>query len=713
MIYLIDDKNDRQSKLGWDNDKLKKFSHKLKTLYTPEEVSNHRDKIFDRGNIVLFHESFYDNQGHLTKNAELIRTDLRGYASNDNDFKVVFFSGSIKTRVIMGLTIAEIPVDVLYSNLNHYLSNNNFDLSAIVYGLNHRLEKHCYDKQIKLNNDLEEYNLPPNDSVFFVRTIDNYISNPFKSCVEGSFYLDLKKNERLNDTFMHDQVLKWFSTKKFEKIYIPLCFGPSLSDFNGLRFAFHIRITESINQGCPIYIYSYIDPLDLINNECFDILKLDDVQLIDYSHKAIKDTLLASLVHTDLDIIERQLQLVNLKIPSNLNSNHSIANIWAMHKWATILGDKEVQKNLSFTSSNLYFKFLKAKWKNESVLDLSDSFREIKNHPKTLLIDDEADKGWYNNICQLLCDRCGIEDIDYLGMELKSKTYEEIEILIGEKIRLHNSDIIILDLRLLSEDRSFNNIEEISGFKVLRFIKDKINSGIQILLFSATDNISNLLKLQKAGIDGFVRKTSLNSLSNDDSIFEFYKTYEVLSSRIFLKTIFNKYQIIKSKFSNYEYIEGTNYEEILKSCKVQHEVIKFATSNIQIDQPMTIALVFLSIFKLIEKVSSMYVVYSKEENAYIIGLEEVVLNRYNELFVNEGQWIPDSKNDKPSFFQKTVGLVIDYFELCNNQHKQIRNLWRIRGVRNYYLHNKKDKITTKDLELIVDFYLFFTSSMKE
>ena len=45
--------------------------------------------------------------------------------------------------------------------------------------------------------------------------------------------------------------------EKYDNIFLPLCFGPTLSDYNGLRLATHIRCTDTPNN---VSTYLHLQP---------------------------------------------------------------------------------------------------------------------------------------------------------------------------------------------------------------------------------------------------------------------------------------------------------------------------------------------------------------------------------------------------------------------------------------------------------------------
>jgi len=145
MIYLIDDKKERQKNLGWDEVNLKAYFDILKPIYTSGQIEAERINIFSADNIVLYHESFFDNpDNHHKKKSTEIKQDLINF-SEKNKFIVIFFSGSIGSKKI-DKNSASIPVSILYKNLKYFLeayknSNQAININQIAYGSDFNNEK--------------------------------------------------------------------------------------------------------------------------------------------------------------------------------------------------------------------------------------------------------------------------------------------------------------------------------------------------------------------------------------------------------------------------------------------------------------------------------------------------------------------------------------------------------------------------------------------
>jgi hypothetical protein len=132
---------------------------------------------------------------------------------------------------------------------------------------------------------------------------------------------------------------------------------------------------------------------------------------------------------------------------------------------------------------NLYFKYLRTihPISKQDVISATKLKIECKGKPKVLLIDDEAEKGWYEIFAFLLGDLNNIYT-DYLGVDFKSLSSDDIIEKSIDKIFTNDIDVVILDFRLNPSDFENRNSEEITSIKLLREIK-KRNPGIQVIAF--------------------------------------------------------------------------------------------------------------------------------------------------------------------------------------------------------------------------------------
>ena len=525
MIYLIDDNEKRQFDSGWDQAKFLLFQEFLTPIHRISEITDQvRDEMFkNENNVVLFHESFFEHfENKQNKDVNDIRNKFQNLTTRELNFHYVIFSGSnLERKMENSGKSASIPVHVLYNNLEVFIEcykkKNNYDLRILIYGENYEVEPQLLDflntakKKFILENTNSNTIL---DDFFFFRSKSdiNSLSKQFTTIF----------NKDLNNGF--DQIIKEnLNDINYKGIFIPLCFGNTLSDYNGLRLATEIRCTNIANQLTPIYIYSFVDLGFLLKNEYFNILKTKDVYLINYNLEDFQkagETRNSNLKKHDLPV---ELKQLDLRHPKNYSDNHSVTNEWAIYQWSKAVGcydSEELERVLKNVESNLFFKYLNTIFPpieiNEIGIDNLKLKFDLDKKPKILLIDDEAEKGWFEVFAHLLGD---INDFhfDYLRVDFRSSAYDQIIDSALEIIFEEDFDIIILDFKLNPYRISENIKEETISQKLLRRIKSK-NPGIQVIAFSASNNIQKIKDFQQEGILGFVSKG--NPFRNDDSIIQ-------------------------------------------------------------------------------------------------------------------------------------------------------------------------------------------------
>ena len=134
MIYLFDEKRNRQLDYSWSKEKLEKYKDLLIPVYTYVEVekNNYLEKILMKGNTVIVHESFFDNT--IVANSLEIRRKLRTFSTENKEFNLVFFSGSKNSRKLID-NEASIPVSIMYQNLEIFLKKK-CDTMTVATGTN-------------------------------------------------------------------------------------------------------------------------------------------------------------------------------------------------------------------------------------------------------------------------------------------------------------------------------------------------------------------------------------------------------------------------------------------------------------------------------------------------------------------------------------------------------------------------------------------------
>lgn len=202
MIYLIDDKRERQQKLKWSAEKLAHFGDVLFPIYSNTQLQAEKHQLFKTGNAVLFHESFFDNP--LNKHdvdSVAIGQALAEY-SDRKTFPIVRFSGSMGSRRIDN-QLATMPFINVYQNLVVFLENYRetglISLNKLAFGTNDKVEeilqykseiyRSLYDKKddepfnlnIKINQNLRQLEQLSNSKIMVDGISNGYLKRQLEA----------------------------------------------------------------------------------------------------------------------------------------------------------------------------------------------------------------------------------------------------------------------------------------------------------------------------------------------------------------------------------------------------------------------------------------------------------------------------------------------------------------------------------------------------
>ncbi len=752
MIFLFDEKTDRRSDYGWFDSRIEECNDVLKSFSTYEFIDNCDISSFgDDCDVVFIHESFFSGVGYDKKGkAEEIKRKLDN-KNKSGKAELVVYAGSKASRKSDG-SKAFMPVSVFYQNLSFFVDKyreGNKSLDNIVYGKNANLEKVILKRIEDANNQMAkeddsfQWDYEAQSSMLLIKMgYENYLqSEAFQNsdCVILDYEID--KDEPISDEFLNDFILKELNTKEYEKLFVPLCFGPTLSDFNGLRLALHIRCTQCKNQFSSIFIYSPIGFSAIINNEYFDILKTSNVFIIDYSCKAIYKALLRHNTDSD-ESIRRSLLLINLKPPKNYIDSHSIANEWAIYRWSQTIKmsetDEEINKIIEKIDYNIYFKYLKTIYPPQEATQLDDSDLMIEGikeemtfnnpgDPRILLVDDEAERGWYELFDAIIQKNNPHLYVDYLGKDhFVGKDQNGIIDIIGNKVKNENFNIVILDFRLHSDDFKAEKVEEITGYKVLCKIKE-INSGIQVIILSATNKVWNLQKLQKQDANGFIIKESpYNSKDSEftaKTIKSFVDTMGNAVNNRFKKTLFEKCKKIINNLRQYD-LSTDAFEIAIKAYQKQIEIVLKSIPQINQMDKNSIDITFISCFNVFEILKNKFLNENKFYK-YTLGNEEGDVykieesNKRNNVHRMQNPVLINSlfkqNHDiiRPSLYD-FIGSFLIYIGVSKPHIKDglLVSLWNIVDWRNDFIHGTKPHFSKDELMTIVDMLELISKHLK-
>lgn len=377
MIYLIDDRKTRQNDFGWSKDKLNKYSALLTTLYDIHDITEIGEALYDEDNVIMYHESFLDFTSYKSK-AVAQRNKLLEKADK-NEITVAFFSGSRSSKSL-SLNMAYLPVSVLYQNLDFYIQQYNQgrkNLKYLLFGVNPEIEEELEEKRAKANNEIEDNPGIIAGNNLFIRPSRRYIQNAIMGAEEVIITSSGSTDEELSM-----KVGEWLNESVYDNVFVPLCFGNTLSNFNGLRLATFIRCLSTKNQLTRIFVYGFVGLEYLIDHECFNILKTKNVVLVDYAKKAFERAASITSELLTFEELPKELKKLNLNPPGD---NHSVANEWGVFQLARN-ADVDIKNIEGFDIqklSSLYFVWLMTKNSIDLTITMTQKQKQ-KKYAETL-----------------------------------------------------------------------------------------------------------------------------------------------------------------------------------------------------------------------------------------------------------------------------------------------------------------------------------------
>jgi CheY-like chemotaxis protein len=450
-------------------------------------------------------------------------------------------------------------------------------------------------------------------------------------------------------TFINNRI----ADKNISAIFIKSTLSVNYLEFLGLRLGIHIRLSnklpniqnlpivflgeETLEEICKIYAYPEIfySSGTFISPENFTCIQVFFDLIANNSLECC----------TNIDLLIKKL---NIDPPANYLSHHSIANEWSILRWAKVLGISAEREALKEVRSNieslLYYKYLQAKYPIETEPDKA-AFK-INGKGSILYIDDEWNKGWNEVLSNYFATSSTEIEFETLKYDFKDKSHQDILKACDRKIQSFKPDVVLLDLRLSDSDFSNSqNSKHLTGYKVLQAIKS-FNPGIQVIIFTASNKVWNLLELQANGADGFLLKESpeltVNSSYTYESLSSLNKQIKYCLSNAYLKEIWNLFQEIKKVFSK----NPLTIKYFPKYLKEQINGIKYQNLLLQeLD----------AIFEILK---------TNNENRYSMAMIMLykVLEYLNEIFYQKVAW------DMPPLFYDNS--TVDYFDKNSNSWKK-------------------------------------------
>ena len=602
MIYIIDDKTSRQKDFGWCKERFEAYSDNKITItpiWSIEELNEKKEAILQDGNIVLYHESFFS-----TENADktaIIESFKRRLIENANNLYITYFSYSKSGRYVKE-QMCMLPPDILYSNLDVFINKlraGDLSFRYLAFGENYQIEEILRERLDKINDEnVEDDKVSASGNIFFAATSDNTeVEPPFDNIeITSDWDLDLQDKD-ITDQDLDGLVNDWFLETRYDRIYIPLCFGSSLSDYMGLRLAMHIRLTSTPNQKTPIFLYGVATYEEMKQNYCFDILKTSSVRLIGCDNKSFFASIRSEMPECDL---AKEIKFIHLDLPSNIGS-HSLANQWG----ASVLGraanvEYDIPAEVQEAMKSLYFKnaLFQTSLTEGDEVTLSKKAESIESKGRRiLLIDDEADRGWAQIIHSLF------ENAYVDIVKNKIPNFEALPDQYIKRIQEDFYDLYLLDLRLLGErEESIVNTDKFSGMDVLDAIKE-INPGNQVIIMTASNKAWNMKKLMKKQANGYYIKEAPELSLPFEFSQENYSSFKIDVEAAFQNVY--KRDLWAMRFELISYIADSSIDDELKD-ELQSQLDVYEQFLLNATNKNNLSLVFLTLFQVFDTIKRYY-----------------------------------------------------------------------------------------------------------
>ena len=414
--------------------------------------------------------------------------------------------------------------------------------------------------------------------------------------------------------------------------------------------------------------------------------------------------------------IER-LKHVNVKKPASYKTHHSITNEWSIYRWSKYLGIENIaiQRDIE---EFLYFNYLKAIYPESKINDPKSFY--IAEKGKVLLIDDEVGKGW-DTFFKSLFENSPDITFDSIGENFKTLSQKEIVDQTTTKLETFDPDLVLLDLRLHDEDfDTTKKASELTGTIIFDVIKEKINKGIQIVVFSASNKVWNYLPFASDGV--VLKESPENSMKlnyTQECISNLRKTIENCLKRKILKVFYSKIERVENLILNSNCFEDKT-EEIVGGLEIAFDLLTRG-----VDENEYFSYSYLQLFLVIEEYAKLSSVFDIADNdVYLCNKEKRYRILKDKKQIGNGKMYSydsvlsyDSPKkhfvfNRDSYDTRFIetnfrisALLIFKYNFNESSEKGWDIICENRNTK--AAHPKQEKITTEDIHQILDFMIFF------
>jgi len=493
------------------------------------------------------------------------------------------------------------------------------------------------------------------------------------------------------DNEIHSWLLSLFQNNEIEKLIIEIGDNPELS----LKIGLHIRLMlEELRMKSLIpMVFISTSTLNVIMKATgiwSHLLVTKGVYFISFEN--IKDEISAVNGLTADEYKTGFLNIIKI-LPDETIGRHSLANIWGAYRMdkaantnalANEIEIKHNQSKLYFkyrTAFNFDMKMLPIKIVGRISVGQNDKSETIDAKGKRiLLIDDEADKGWETVLRKVF--KTSLPE-DFVVIKEKVKDYSNLSA--GSKNLIENTpfDLYLIDLRLNgSEEENTFKSSNFSGMKVLKKIKS-LNTGYQVIIFTASNKVWNLKALLDEGADGYYMKESpefgFSSDFSEQNYLRFQEDVKRCFEKDFLRELYIPYQIILQKINGLSTYSNDFKEEIRNQLELFWDMISSAKTETQF------AYSYITLYTVIEIVNNYFIQHNLAKNQWEITGAGALFNW--EWDKTQNKYTHKNVNvtgNNPPEWQKFAGLYFQKWQETNQQ--SIQNIYHLIRKRNGFIH---------------------------
>lgn len=332
------------------------------------------------------------------------------------------------------------------------------------------------------------------------------------------------------------------------------------ADNAGILFLKYLRLNH-FNQHCVLYSF--------LNRE--QLMMQDPHNSIIFSEGV-------TFVRMPEDLSAMNFEaLANKRAPDNLSKyfigevnlekiRHNLANIYGLwfmfnihnkffpeEKLERSIFPNEFSQKLDFLQLVIAKYLINIKKENNSGSYIISQIKRLKTelrkrNPQLLYIDDKADLGWAAFLKKAIYGNSGFNNFQSIAPEKtvfnNEKSLNDFFVKIKNKI-LNNGnfiDCLLLDLRLADETGDIDDLDKLSGIRLLKRIHQSFPS-LPVVIFTASNKAKSVKKIIECGAEVLWSKPGLDDLKEEQYYLESYR--ELLT---YLNTVLNKYKTRTEKF---------------------------------------------------------------------------------------------------------------------------------------------------------------------